>query len=207
MRKTLFIVFLSLVCLFSCESLLTDYSSSSETVVSNSIKNDHDSAEYHSQAYSVNYANEPIDSGEKILVFCDSGDFMFQREVETSMVDAFHKNGVTAIAYSSVEIESLPSSFDYLFEVSIEKDCRYILVVGISDLYTYEYGGGIKQFTFDSATVDTARGELSLRISGAIDCSENDFSTLYESLKPAGNCLATSVVDEYLSFIESLNVM
>ena len=161
-----------------------------------------DSPVYNAQTYPVLYTEEPLSKDGKVLVLCDSGDFMFQREVETSMVEAFSRNGITACAYSSIEYEPLPSYFDYLYAVALENDCRYILIAEVSEVYTYNLGGGIAQIRFDSNLGDYEDYVMPLRVSGAVNCEENIYHTFTESIEPAGRCLAEAIVEEYMNCVE-----
>ena len=188
--KKLFITLISICFLFlcSCTSLMSELTNTPT---------------YEAQAYSVQYTNEPISQDDKVLVLCDSGDFMFQREVETSMVEAFNENGITAFAYSSIEIESQPPFIEYLYAVAMENDCRYVLIAGAHDFYTYEYGGGISQMSFDSNMADYEASEIVLRVSGAINCEENLYHSMTESIEPACKSMAEAIVDEYMTYVET----
>lgn len=185
MRRILICCLMCFVMLCSCTSLMSELTNTPS---------------YEAQAYSVQYTNEPISKDYKVLVLCDSGDFMFQREVETSMVEAFNENGITAFAYSSIEIESQPPFIDYLYAVAMENDCRYVLIAGAHDFYTYEYGGGISQMSFDSNMADYEASEIVLRVSGAINCEENLYHSMTESIEPACKSMAEAIVDEYMKY-------
>ena len=182
-----------LICCLVCIGMLCSCTSLSELA---------NTPIYEAQTYSVQYTNEPISKDDKVLVLCDSGDFRFQREVETSMVEAFNENGITAVAYSSIEIESQPPFLDYLYAVAMENDCRYVLIAGANDFYTYEYGGGISQMSFDSNVADYEASEIILRVSGAINCEENLYHSMTESIQPVCKCMAEAIVDEYMTYVE-----
>lgn len=186
MRKILLVIMLC-CCLCSCTSLMSDFTN---TPI------------YDAQAYSVQYTSVPFSKSDKILILCESGNFMFQREFETTMVNYLRENGIEAFAYSSLEIESMPESIEYLYAIAMLNDCRYVLIASVSEVYTYEHGGGIAQITFDSNMSDYAVFELPLRVNGAINCDNNVFQTYTESIEPAAKCMAEAISNEYLKYVE-----
>lgn len=160
-----------------------------------------DIPEYTAQTYSIPYAEMPISKDDKVLFLCETGDFLFQRELETEIVAAFSENGIEVVAYSDVEIEAQPPFIDYLYAVALENDCRYVFIVGISEAYSYEYGGGISQINFDSNMADLDLTGIPLRITGAITCKENIFHSYIESLEPACKCMVEALVNEYMKYV------
>ena len=186
--KKLFITLMSIcfLVLCSCSSLMSELT---------------DTPSYEAQVYSVQYTNEPISKNDKVLVLCDTGDFMFQRELETEIVAAFSESGIEVVAYSNVEIEAQPPFIDYLYAVALENDCRYAYIVSISEAYSYDYGGGISRINFNSTMADLDMTGIPLRITGAITCKENIFHSYIESLEPACKCMVEALVNEYMKYV------
>lgn len=186
--KKLFMTLMSIcfLVLCSCSSLMSELT---------------DTPSYEAQVYSVQYTNEPVSKNDKVLVLCDTGDFMFQRELETEIVAAFSESGIEVVAYSNVEIEAQPPFIEYIYAVALENDCRYVYIVSISEAYSYDYGGGISRINFDSTMADLDMTGIPLRITGAITCKENIFHSYIESLEPACKCMVEAIVNEYMKKI------
>lgn len=216
-KNILFIIVVACICLCSCTSLMMEPEETSrpdstlayedfksdESLIQDTDEDSFGIPEYTAQTYSIPYTEMPISKDDKVLFLCEAGDFMFQRELETNIVSAFSENGIESVAYSNVEIEAQPQSLDYLFDVALENDCRYVFVVGISDAYSYEYGGGISQINFDSNVADLDLTGITLRITGAITCKENLFHSYIESLEPVCECMAEAIINEYMTYVES----
>lgn len=179
-----------LICCLTCLFILCSCASLANTPV------------YKATAYSINYADESISKDDKILILFETGNFMLQREVESSIVDALSKNGINAIAYSSIEIESQPSTVEYLDRIAWNNRCKYIMYVHVSDVYTYTTGGGIAELRFNADMFDLDSSRFNLRITGAINCKENLYHSYTESIAPAGKCIANAIVDEYMKHVE-----
>ena len=131
---------------------------------------------------------------------------MLQIAAESNIVKALGEKGISALAFSNVSLTALPETPDDFYSIATANDCRYTFVIEFNDFYTYEYGGGISEFYFDSNALDLENAEIVIRVTGAVVSDENEFLSYAETLEPACACLGEAIAEEYMKYVNAVPV-
>lgn len=158
---------------------------------------------YESNVYSSNLSQIDFEKDAGIIVFCDILDnSLMQVATEKNIVDALERRGVRAYSFSSYTIpdETIDNLVSQMYDLAEVLNCRYLYSLSYEEFYTFEFGGGISNVYFDSVTIDREYQEISVRVTGAVFCDENEFQSFNESLEIVYDCIGKAVADEFIKY-------
>lgn len=197
---------LALALMSSCSSLFLDASSSSETETAVVFETDPEPVpEYRTQIYSS--PSDACLNPDKVIVLCDTMNFLAQRPTEAAIADAFSDAGIESLLSSDIakisdySEESVEDLIMKLMKHAVYEECRYLLVVSFTSIRQYALGEGIKELYFEFYILDLSNSEPSLSGSGVIESVENMFLSFPETLKPVCQKLGEAIAEEYLKHV------
>ena len=171
--------------------------------------------EYTAKLYSTSFAEEDFDPTKKVLVYCNYGDPMMQTVVEHTFVDSLNEIGIDAISTYELKPNPAPELFEEplipidsysdIYLLAYFNNIDYVVFISFSDVYTYEYGGGLSQLYFEIGLAKYNAYDYleEIKVSGSLNCVENKFQSYIESMDYAFESLADSVVTEFLQYAKS----
>lgn len=159
--------------------------------------------EYVSYSASSNIKSQNYKKTDSIWIISDSSSFLWNRYVEEAIRDEFKNKGVKVFINSDyLDINDLDDDFESMYEEIFKSKATFMLIVSVTNMYTYEYGGGIKQFDTVGSLINLNDGNTAFKVGIATEADTNDMLTYNASCKPSAQSMAKSLVAEYLRHVK-----
>ena len=159
---------------------------------------------YTTYSQSSNLGKENIDKASFVWVLCDTNSFMWNRTIETSVMNSLSKKGVDIqITSDYLDICSL-SDDDYgkVVELIIESGADYLLALEMKDLFTYSVGGGITSMNITATLLNLNTGRDAIIIELYTEADTNDYKSLNATREPAVDSMAEMLTKEFIKYVK-----
>ncbi len=149
---------------------------------------------YSTKSYSSQYVKTPIYQNEGIVVYVNTDDYSFNRQIELELKKRLENSNclveiMTDYNYTSNTFLSVLDSinYKYLMEITISNGGEY---------YKYEYGGGIRDMGFDVDVYIRRTGQKIIKISTNVYGQENNGESYISSVENISSKVSRSIVSE-----------
>lgn len=160
--------------------------------------------EYVSYSASSNIKSQTYKKTDSIWIISDSTNFLWNRYVEEAIRDEFKGKGVKVFINSDyLDINDFDDdNLDPMYDEIFKSNATFMLIVSVTNMYTYEYGGGIKQFDIVGSLINLNDGNTAFKVGIATEADTNDMLTYNASCKPSAKSMAKSLVAEYMRHVK-----
>lgn len=157
---------------------------------------------YTTYAQSSNLGKTMIDKSSSVWIICDTTSFMWNRSIESSVMDQLSKRDIsTLITTDYLDICGLEENeLSKVTNLIMESDADYLLAIQMKDLYTYTTGGGIMSMNITATLLNLLSGENALIIELATEADTNDFKSLNATRKLALDSMAETLAKEFMKY-------
>jgi len=159
---------------------------------------------YATYAESSNIGKVLIDKESAIWIISDSGNFMWNRTIETAIGERFKPKGIkTYLTTDYVDICDLKEEdFQKVLDLYLESKSDLMMTIEIGDLYTYTAGGGVKSMDISVNLVDFVSERILLKMALSTEADNNDLKSLNETRRPVVESMADALVKEFLKYVK-----
>ena len=159
---------------------------------------------YTTYVESSNIGKSEIAKTSVIWIIADTGNFMWNRTIESTLFDRFKANGIkTLLTTDYVDICDLKEEeYEKILTLYLESESDYMLAAEIGDLYTYSAGGGIKNMDINASLLDFANERIILKMALSTEADTNDWKSLNETRRPAIESMAESFTKEFMKYVK-----
>lgn len=199
MRKSIVLLMVLFILFSFCSCLTTD---SFSGVNRNS---------YSSYSYSTKYSKEDLTKEDELVFLVGTPSYVLNRSLETELKKQFEEQGISIrIGSDYVELdnidmmseEEVSESFIQLMTKNEDQIIRYFGLIGVNDLYIYEYGGGIKNIQVSVYIMDGFSGPSTVeRIDVDIKGKENNYEDYNSSMETVVKLISKEIVEEYTKYL------
>ena len=162
------------------------------------------SREYISYSASSNNKSQNLSKQDEIWIISDSNNFLWNRYVEEALRDEFTQRGIKVFLntdYFDVK-DFNEDNIDLMYDEIFDSTATHILFITIEELYTFTYGGGIKQFDTTGSLIDLKSGEVAFRVGIATEADSNDQLSYNATCKGSTLSMASALATEYMRYVK-----
>ena len=159
---------------------------------------------YTTYAESSNIGKALIDKASVIWVISDSGNFMWNRTIETVIGEKLKLKGInTYLTTDYVDICDLKEEeFQKVLDLYLESKSDYMMTIEIEELYTYSAGGGVKSMDISVTLIDFVSERILLKMALSTEADNNDLKSLNETRRPVVESMADAFVKEFMRYVK-----
>lgn len=158
---------------------------------------------YTTYAQSSNLGKKTIDKSSSVWIICDTTSFMWNRTIESSVLDNLSKKGINSqITTDFMDICSLgDDDYGKVMGLIIDSGCNYMLALEIKDVFTYSVGGGITSMNITATLLNLITGENAIIIELSTEADTNDYKSLNATRGPAVDSMAEMLAKEFMRYV------
>ena len=158
---------------------------------------------YTTYAESSNIGKREISKLSVIWIISDSGNFMWNRAIETAIGEKFKPKGIkTHLTTDYLDIWDLnEDEFQGVLDLYLESKSDFMLAIEIGELYTFSAGGGIKSMDFSATLIDFVSEKILLKIALSTESDTNDLKSLNETRRPVVESMSDALVKEFMRYV------
>ena len=159
---------------------------------------------YTTYAESSNIGKSSISKSSVIWIISDSGNFMWNRTIETAIGEKLKQKGIKShLTTDYVDICDLKEDeFQGVINLYMESKSDFMLAIEIGDLFTYSAGGGVKSMDFSATLIDFASEKILLKMALSTESDTNDLKSLNETRRPVVESMSDALAKEFMKYVK-----
>ena len=158
---------------------------------------------YTTYAESSNIGKNEISRSSVVWIISDSGNFMWNRTIETSIGEKLRFKGIKShLTTDYVDICDLKEDeFQDVLDLYLNSKSDFMLAIEIGELYTYSAGGGVKSMDFSATLIDFVSEKILLKIALSTESDTNDLKSLNETRRPVVESMSDALAKEFMRYV------